>query len=98
MAHLFNNSRTKGTDSVGRINLNPPMVAAVDSVVAVASPVWEERGVGSLSHNVIFGVLFSFANFILIRRELNTLLYTTLTNLSTKYLVMCKVYTDVEGV
>ena len=24
--------------------------------------------------------------------------YTTLTNLSTKYLVMCKVYTDVGGI
>ena len=26
------------------------------------------------------------------------LLYTTLTKLSTKYLVMCKVYTDVGGI
>ena len=57
------------------LNLNPPMVAAaVDSVVAIATHVWEERGVGSLSHNIIFSVLFSFAYSILIRIELVTLL------------------------
>ena len=28
----------------------------------------------------------------------NETIYTTLTNFSTKYLVMCKVYTDVGGI
>ena len=32
------------------------------------------------------------------QKQLNTTFYTTLTNLSTNYLMMCKVYTDVAGI
>ena len=48
--------------------------------------------------NAVLGILSSFAILSLRKRELVALLYTTLTNFSTKYLVMCQVYTDVGGI
>ena len=52
----------------------------------------------SLYCGVVIGVISILGIILLRKRELAALLYTTLTNLSTKYLVMCKVYTDVGGI
>ena len=55
-------------------------------------------GVWYLYCNVVIRDTFSFAVASQRKRELVASLYTTLTNFSIKYLVMCKVYTDVGGI
>ena len=52
--------------------------------------VWLDNNTQPELDNKVFGFLSPFSSYFF--------LYTTLTNFSTKYLQMCKVYTDVGGI
>ena len=43
-------------------------------------------------------MIFTHQSLVSISLTLYSLIYTTFTNFSMKYLVMCKVYTDVGGI